>query len=595
MLHHSSPDETPWKLTKTLSLLGVMIKRHSVLYFLNCVLWIGFHNIQILGELPGREYFNLLEQRPGAWSIEWVIGLTLLMAALRVAIYLVASLIDARHRFQMRSIPLRNLMHLVFQHPGADILRVPASEAVSTMRNESETLENTLSYVIDVVGQLISLIVGIAILTSIDAKLTFIVYIPLVVMVILSQRLEELFQNARDRTQEASAVIGELIGDVFNSIQVVQIAGAEEPVLLHLRELVATRRKLVLQARLYSLLLDGCLTLSFTFITAYVLWASTSNLLADNMTIGDLLIFINYVDILTENTVSTGQSLVTLAQSTTSFKRLYALARVEQPEELVADYTNVAYDNLTQPLEPLQQLEIQDLSFVYEGSDKGIHDVSFTLSAGSITVITGSIGSGKTTLLRAMQGLLKPSKGAVLWNGVLLAHPDYAFVPPHSAYVPQIPTLLSATVTENIALQLDVGEDEIESVLDAVDFLPDLARLSEGLQTPIGNRGTKLSGGQVQRVATARALIRAPELLIVDDLSSALDINTEQTIWRNLPHYSNTVVMVSHRQQAFQMADQILLMDQGRIIHRGTYQELLATSEAFRALWEQTPHEASPA
>ena len=589
MQPQASPKETPWKLTKTLSLLGVMIRKHSALYVLNCVLWIIFHNIQILGELPGREYFNLLEQRPNAWSIQWVIALTLIMAVLRVVIYLVASFVDARHRFLMRSIPLRNLMHLVFRHPGADILRVPASEAVSTLRNESETIENTLSYAIDVVGQLISLAVGLYILTSIDAKLTIVVYIPLLFVIFLSQWLEKLFQNARDRTQEASAAIGELIGDVFNSIQIVQIAGAEEPVLRHLQELAATRRKLVLQEKLNALLLDGCLTLSFTLITAYVLWVSTSNLLADKMTIGDLLIFINYIDILTENTVSTGVSLVTLAQSTTSFKRLFALARPEHPDLLVSSFT----DSSQQPvLEPLRHIEVRNLSFAYEGTDKGIRDVSFHLHAGSINVITGSIGSGKTTLLRTLLGLLEADEGTILWNDIPVEHPQHAFVPPYSAYVPQIPTLLSASIAENIALQLDIRSEETESVLDSVDFMPDLQRLSEGLQTRIGNRGTKLSGGQVQRVATARALLRAPELLVVDDLSSALDITTEQNIWRNLPRYSNTILMVSHSQQAFRLADHILLMEQGRIVDSGTYQQLLETSETFRGLWKQSSQEA---
>ena len=215
---------------------------------------------------------------------------------------------------------------------------------------------------------------------------------------------------------------------------------------------------------------------------------------------------------------------------------------------------------------PLQQLEVRDLTTEYT-TGGGVRDVSFTITKGSFTVLTGPIGSGKSTLLRALLGLTQGanSTGQVLWNGSEVSDRAAFFVPPNAAYLPQVPQLISDSVADNITL----GELPLEALLEALDLAAvraDIDEMPEGTATMIGPRGLRLSGGQRQRVATARAVVHAPELVVLDDLSSALDVETELELWSNLAAAGMTVLAVSHRAVAIDRADQVLRLEAGRLV-----------------------------
>jgi ABC-type multidrug transport system fused ATPase/permease subunit len=230
---------------------------------------------------------------------------------------------------------------------------------------------------------------------------------------------------------------------------------------------------------------------------------------------------------------------------------------------------------------------VRGLTYGHPGSAGGIADVSFVLERGSFTVITGRIGAGKTTLLQVLLGLLPCEAGEILWNGRPVGDPGTFFVPPRSAYTPQVPRLFSETLRENLLLGWPHDGALLDAALHAAVLEPDVAALDRGLDTPVGTRGVKLSGGQVQRTAAARMFVRAAELLVLDDLSSALDAETEAELWRRLFARGRdlTVLAVSHRPTALRRADQVLVMENGRLVARGALDDLLAHSPAMQQLW----------
>jgi ATP-binding cassette subfamily B protein len=237
--------------------------------------------------------------------------------------------------------------------------------------------------------------------------------------------------------------------------------------------------------------------------------------------------------------------------------------------------------------EPFDHLAVVNLTYRYPDTKRGIENISLTLQRGSITVITGRVGAGKTTLLRTLLGLLPKEGGDVYWNGRLIERLDDCFIPPQSAYTPQVPRLFSQTVRDNLLLGLPDDESKLTEAVRAAVLETDLPTLTNGLETLIGPRGVRLSGGQIQRLAAARMFIRQPDLLIFDDLSSALDVETEKTLWTRLFHERGhtTCLIVSHRRLAWRHADQIIVLKDGQVEACGSLDQLLQTSSELRDLW----------
>jgi ABC-type multidrug transport system fused ATPase/permease subunit len=257
-----------------------------------------------------------------------------------------------------------------------------------------------------------------------------------------------------------------------------------------------------------------------------------------------------------------------------SIDRLHALMPGEPRDAVVAP----APIHVRGPLPPvppppaadrLERLDVVGLTCIHPSSARGVVDVSLSLERGSFTVVTGRIGSGKTTLLHAVVGLLSRDGGEIRWNGTQVDDPAAFLVPPRAAFTPQVPRLFSDTLRANLLLGRPAGEQAVDAAVRAAVLEDDVAALGAGLDTIVGRRGVKLSGGQIRRAAAARMFLRDTELLVLDDLSSALDVATETELWRRLLARRGevTCLIVSHSPIALANADRVVVLDDGRVVN----------------------------
>jgi len=215
---------------------------------------------------------------------------------------------------------------------------------------------------------------------------------------------------------------------------------------------------------------------------------------------------------------------------------------------------------------PLTLLELDDVSVIFDDGTPALSNVSIAVRRGDVVIITGPVGSGKTTLLRVLAGLIPTDRGELRWNGVAIEDASLFLRPPNCAYVSQTPRLVSGSVYENVSLDHEL---DVDSALALAELTDEVAGWGGG-SAIVGHRGMRLSGGQAQRLATARALATNSELLVLDDLSSALDPVTEQQVWASLRAAGHTVIAASHQPAAFAAADRILYLDGGELTDRQT-------------------------
>ena len=488
-------------------------------------------------------------------------------------------------QFRGHALMQRNLFAGILRGYGRHGLPRPAAEAISRFRDDGRIIvNNALDAVCDLIGRSLFAIGAAVLMWRIDTTMTVVLFVPILLSALITEALSERIAAYSAASREATGRLTGFLGELVGAQLAVKVAGAVPHAVRRLEEMGEERRRVSVRDRVFVQVLESFNRNIAHIGTGVVLLLGARAIGAGTFTVGDFALFVVYLDQLTWLPTEISRLVGELKRVAVSMGRMHALVPGEPVSAIVAPAPvylrgDPAALGPRPAREPLERLEVRGMACV----SRGVIDVSFTVERGSFTVVTGRIGAGKSTLLEGLLGLL-PVEGEIAWNGRTVEDPATFFVPPRSAYTPQVPRLFSQSLRENVLLGWE--GDGLAAAIHAAALEQDVAVLEHGVDTLVGPRGVKLSGGQVQRAAAARMFVREAELLVLDDLSSALDVETETELWTRLfaRRADVTCLVVSHRPVALRRADQILLMDAGRLVARGTHDELLAASPEMRRL-----------
>jgi len=479
----------------------------------------------------------------------------------------------------------RDLRGAIFERVGEfseqEVTRFGAPSLITRSTNDVQQVQQLvlMSATLMVAAPMLS-IGGVIMAIRQDAQLSWLIAVCVPVLLIavglIVTRMVPLFRKMQARIDTVNRVLREQLTGirvvrafVREDVETERFAGANTDV-----------TDVALRAGRLMALMFPTVMLVLNVSSVAVIWFGSFRIEDGSMQVGTLIAFLSYLMQILMSVMMATFMAVMIPRAAVSADRIGEVlgtsSSVLPPEQPVTSAVRRG------------ELEMRDVGFAYPGAEHPVlQGINFTARAGETTAIIGSTGSGKTTLVNLMPRLFDVTSGAVLMDGVDVRDLDPDLLWGHIGLVPQKPYLFSGTVRSNLLYgNPDATEEELWTALEIAQARDFVERMEEGLDAPISQGGTNVSGGQRQRLAIARALVKRPELYIFDDSFSSLDTGTDARLRQALKRSTAgaTLVIIAQRVSSIVDADRILVLDDGRIVAHGTHHELLETSETYREI-----------
>lgn len=436
-----------------------------------------------------------------------------------------------------------------------------------------------------IVNLVFTFITVIWMMFSVNVQLSIWVLLPLPILSVSIYYISEIINRKSDKIQEKLSDITSLSQESFSGIRVLKSFAVEHSFLKQMDVESENYRKQKMSLTLIDSLFNPLMLMLVSLSTLLTIYLGGKGVIEGNFTFGNIAEFVIYVNLLTWPVASLGWVTSLVQRAAASQKRIDEFLD-QKPEIINTSNAPFKFEN---------SIVFNHVSLRYDEKQyDALHNIQLTLRKGETLGIVGSTGSGKTTVASLLLRIIEPSEGQILIDNIAFSSVNLNQYRQQIGYVPQDVFLFSDTIANNITLgtEREVTEADLVHYATMAHVHHNIAEFKNGYQTIVGERGITLSGGQKQRIAIARALIREPDILILDDCLSAVDQETEKIILANLKTamQNKTAVIISHRLSAVMHCDQIIVLDKGVIIERGNHKDLLLQQGEYAALFAKQQH-----